>query len=217
MSSKTNIAGQKFNRWTALQRVENVGRRIFWLCKCDCGTLKKVDLYNLKAGSTKSCGCLNLEKIVERSTKHGHSPREDGKSKQSRTYHTWSGMKARCNNPLHIGYKHYGGKGITYDPRWEEFSNFLEDMGEKPDGTSLDRRESSKNYCKENCRWATPTEQARNTSRNVLLEYRGEIKSVSEWADTIGIDSKTLRRRLHLGWSVEDCLEKPLRGTNVGH
>lgn len=90
--------------------------------------------------------------------KHGYSP----KGIRTPTYQTWVAMKVRCNNPKHPFYKHYGGRGITYDPRWDDFAVFLADMGERPDGKSLDRIDNDGNYELTNCRWATQSEQAKN-------------------------------------------------------
>jgi hypothetical protein len=81
----------------------------------------------------------------------------------TRTYRSWSSMKSRCRNPETCHYQDYMARGITYDPRWEKFENFLVDMGERPEGMTLDRfPDPNGNYCKENCRWATPEQQARN-------------------------------------------------------
>lgn len=80
----------------------------------------------------------------------------------SPTYESWAAMKQRCNNPNHVGYEYYGGRGITYDTRWEKYVNFREDMGRRPDGLTLDRKDGNKNYCKDNCRWATRQEQSDN-------------------------------------------------------
>lgn len=85
-----------------------------------------------------------------------------GKLYQSREYHSWNSMKNRCNNSNLKEYKNYGGRGITYDSKWEDFREFYKDMGERPIGTTLDRIDVDKNYCKENCRWATKEQQQRN-------------------------------------------------------
>ena len=81
---------------------------------------------------------------------------------QGKEYRSWNNMKNRCNNPKLKEYKNYGGRGITYDSRWEDFREFFKDMGKRPEGTTLDRIDVDKNYCKENCRWATKEEQQRN-------------------------------------------------------
>lgn len=85
-----------------------------------------------------------------------------GELYQSREYHSWNSMKNRCNNPNLKEYKNYGGRGISYDPRWEDFREFYKDMGKRPEGTTLDRIDVDKNYCKENCRWATREQQQHN-------------------------------------------------------
>lgn len=112
--------------------------------------------------------------------KHGHGSMIEG---QSSTYRSWAAMKRRCDNYAADNYEFYGGRGITYEPRWEHFTFFLEDMGERPNGTTLDRIEGSKDYCKGNCRWATKKQQIINrgmklTTRQVIL-IRGLLASKS--------------------------------------
>jgi len=81
---------------------------------------------------------------------------------KTRTYRSWEAMKYRCNSPKHPKYENYGGRGISYCKEWEDFMNFYEDLGDRPEGTSLDRIDNDWDYCKENCRWATIEEQNRN-------------------------------------------------------
>ena len=90
---------------------------------------------------------------------------------QSRTYRAWASMKQRCNNPSYIGYRNYGGRGITYEDRWHFYEYFVADMGECPDTWVLDRIDNEAGYSKENCRWTTRTENNRN-SRKALLSVR---------------------------------------------
>lgn len=90
----------------------------------------------------------------------------------SPTYQTWADMKIRCNNPQHKSYPHYGGRGITYDPRWEIFSNFFEDMGEKPPGLTIERLDNDGPYCKANCVWADRTAQNRNKRQRTRAAER---------------------------------------------
>lgn len=99
------------------------------------------------------------------------------------TYISWMRMRDRCNNKKHHAFGRYGGAGVRVCERWDSFVNFLEDMGERPPGTSLDRLDNSKGYCKENCRWATEVQQQRNRRTNVLVTINGQTRCVSEWAE----------------------------------
>lgn len=124
-------------------------------CKCDCGNYKIIRLTHLRTGITKSCGCYELEG----KTKHKHAPNGNA----TRTYVTWCNMKCRCNNPNTLYYKNYGGRGIKVCERWNKsFKNFLEDMGERPLGTTIDRIDVNGNYEPSNCKWSTPKEQINN-------------------------------------------------------
>lgn len=115
-------------------------------------------------------------------------------------------MIGRCHNPNSSGYSSYGGRGITVCERWRDFANFLADMGERPEGKTLDRIDGSLGYFPENCRWATVGEQNRNTRRNHNVTYNGETHCVSEWARRAGISHETLRGRLAKGWSMDRAL-----------
>lgn len=128
----------------------------------------------------------------------------------TRTHSVWMNMKARCNNPKHPQYKDYGGRGITYDLRWESYLNFLADMGEKPEGKSLDRfPDNDDNYCKSNCRWATREEQQRNTrvfqGTSPMPGVRWENSGKRWRAYTKMIDGK--RRILYNGPDVNIAIE----------
>jgi hypothetical protein len=92
---------------------------------------------------------------------------------------------------------------MPIDPAWNQFANFIADMGLRPDGKTLDRINNNGGYFKENCRWATPTEQARNRRTNVSITYNGETHCVAEWGDILGIKPEILRKRLRTGWSLE--------------
>lgn len=122
-------------------------------------------------------------------------------------------MRQRCNDPKHISYKYYGAKGIRVDPRWNDFSNFFEDM--KPTwapGLMLDRKDSKGHYNKENCRWATSVDQNNNKSNNHRVEFRGEILTLGQWANRLGLGRGTIHHRLcYLGWSVCETLTTPGR------
>lgn len=122
-------------------------------------------------------------------------------------------MLARCRNQNVRAYKNYGARGITVCERWDSFENFYEDMGPRPPRMTLDRRDNSLGYCKENCRWITRREQARNTRANRIVEYRGESRCVAEWSEITGIPAGTLIDRLgYDGWSIEDAFNRPIKG-----
>lgn len=121
------------------------------------------------------------------------------------TWVTWDQMCSRCLKDTYKDYHRYGGRGITVDPDWLDFCNFLRDMGVRPEGKTLDRIDNNLGYCKSNCRWATPKEQANNRRSNKLIEYQGETKTVSQWADHLGVNRHALGYRLRSpNWSIED-------------
>jgi hypothetical protein len=116
-------------------------------------------------------------------------------------------MKQRILNPKDSSYVRYGGRGITFDPRWQEFSEFYSDMGDPPSiEHTLDRRDNDGNYTKENCRWVTFDVQMRNTRSNVYLEFNGISKILTDWAKDLGISPVTLRGRLNAGWPLGEAL-----------
>jgi hypothetical protein len=166
MGIKINEIGNTYGR---LIVTSEAGRdkqgRATWNCLCDCGQPVTVSGYNLRDGHTQSCGCLQRElAAAQEKTTHGHnySAAHGGPSP---TYHSWSAMKARCINPNTIGWKNYGGRGIKVCKRWSVprgFQRFLADMGPRPRGRSLDRKNNDKGYSPSNCRWATRRQQRLN-------------------------------------------------------
>lgn len=132
------------------------------------------------------------------SFKHGHAATR--KRGQSRTYQSWMSMKERCDSPKHKSYADYGGRGIGYCARWIEFVNFLVDMGVRPEGKTLGRKDNSGGYSLENCEWQTYKEQARNRDNNTFLEYQGLRLTIAEWSDRLGLTQDTISKRLSFGW-----------------
>lgn len=113
----------------------------------------------------------------------------------TKTYASWVSMKDRCNRPANNRFQYYGGRGISYDPRWEKFENFYADMGLRPQGATLDRLDSGADYCKANCRWATPREQARGRRNTIWIEYKGTLRSLADWARHCGVSHATILGR----------------------
>lgn len=137
------------------------GRRVkYFRCQCSlCGG--ETTVIKKMIDKTISCGCYAAVASSERNTKHGHGP-SGVRKKKTPTYVSWQSMKARCHNPKATSYERYGARGITVCRRWHKFENFLADMGERPEGMTLDRRNNNRGYSKANCRWATPKQQHEN-------------------------------------------------------
>lgn len=180
-------------------------------CLCDCGRNIDVRASVLRSETIRSCGVCDKN---QSRIKHGRGRR----STRDRTYRIWMSMKQRVSNPKSYSYKNYGGRGITMDPRWEDFENFYADMGDPPSELhTLDRRENDLGYTKANCRWATQEEQSKNKRTSVYLELNGVRKTIGDWASSLGIHSSALRARLNAGWSLEEALttrKMPNNGRN---
>jgi len=156
MGSPLQLAGQKFGRLLVIERGQKKNGAYLWLCQCDCGNIKYILGSSIKAGTSKSCGCLQIE--VARSYK-----KENARGTHP-LYEIYSGIKGRCLNTKDDVYNRYGGRGITISKEWlDSFEQFVEDVGERPDSTySLDRIDNNGNYCKGNTRWVKADKQARN-------------------------------------------------------
>lgn len=194
MSKAIDISGDRFGRLRAVSRAETrlspVGhQQAMWLCACDCGKTATISTSHLRSGHTKSCGCLSLEMSRSENTTHAMYG--------TRTYRSWNAMLNRCRNTSAQVYSRYGGRGVSVCDRWASFENFLADMGERPEGKTLDRFPDNKgNYEPGNCRWATSQEQNSNRSNNVIVDFDGRSQCAAEWARDLGITKGAMYRRL---------------------
>lgn len=202
MKNIIDLTNKVFNRLKVIKFSHRSTTATYWHVLCLCGTKRIVNGGDLKNGHTQSCGCLNRERSSNRHRKHG--------MRKTKTWNCWQLIKARCLNTKNQYYYLYGGRGIEICDKWlNSFENFLADMGEKPDGKSIDRIDTNGNYDPKNCRWSDAYEQANNTRTNVKIEYNGEILTLSQWARRMNLQIQTLSYRLKQGWPIEDALKSP--------
>lgn len=189
-----DLTGRKFGRLTAISRAPNLGHHTQWNCVCVCGQRTVVGQNHLKAKRISSCGCLRNEMLSARSLTHGNTRGQKGDhSLHTPEYRAWSHAKARCNNRNDSKFPQYGGRGIRMCKTWEgDFSAFLKDMGSRPDGMTLERKDVDGDYSPDNCIWASLKRQSRNKQNTAWVVWRGVRMSLSDVADTVGLDYKKL-------------------------
>lgn len=195
--------GQRFGRAVVLGRdlPKSSPGRAYYRMKCDCGNQWSTRDDGLRSGSVLSCGC----KKKEHGLRHGH--RRTGCP--DRTYQSWDSMIQRCSNPKTPGFHHYGGRGITVTKRWRSFANFLFDMGIRPPGKSLERKNNDRGYSRANCVWATQAEQMQNTRRTHKFKWQGSMWTLTELSVAYGVNRFTLLYRLvRAKWPMKKALEK---------
>ena len=213
MGKKIDLTGQVFGRLTVLG-VAGKDKRgsTLWECSCSCGQRTTALAYQLRSGSKKSCGCLSREKAKNRLLKHG----EWG----TRLHQLWKGVKDRCNNPNNINYKNYGGRGIRVCSEGNEsfltFKEFMLSIGQDetvPTGEqTIERIDVNVDYEPSNCTLITKKEQNYNKRNNHLVTYKGEIKTISEFAEEYGLEVENLFNRVnYFGYTIEEAIEKPVR------
>ena len=197
---RVDLTGRHFSRLSVVRR--DTGR--YWVCVCVCGRRTRVRQDHLLHGHIRSCGCFHDEVARTGNTIHGHHPR----GSSTPEYRSWSGMIRRCCRSSDKRWADYGGRGITICVRWRrDFRSFLEDMGLRPDwATSIDRIDVNGNYEPSNCRWATATQQARNTRYRRVITIHGVSRTLAEWQEATGVDKRRISARLAAGWPEDDVL-----------
>ncbi len=196
-----DMAGQRYGRWTVLERAGSNHGAATWLCRCECGREVVVEGRSLRRGISQGCGsCASRES----KTTHGAS--------KTRLHATWMSMRYRCGNKNCPGYKNYGGRGIRVCAEWDEsfgpFRDWAMANGYKA-SLEIDRINNDGNYEPRNCRWATRKQQARNARSNVHITINGVTKLLCEWAEATGIKYEALRGRYRRGWRGERLLSPP--------
>lgn len=203
MGKCINLIGERFYRLTVVSQADSGERgRTRWNCACECGNACVGAAKELRSGHKKSCGCLR--KLVPNRRTHGHSTHPD--------YNTWRMMLRRCGDNRDRDYPNYGGRGIKVCERWNDFANFITDMGPRPAGMTIERDDVNGDYVPKNCRWATKREQANNRTDSRFIEYGGRRQTLMQWSRETGIKFGTLHRRLSAGWAVDRALSASVRG-----
>lgn len=174
--------------------------------RCRCGGEFVCHFHSVKRGLTQSCGCYHSKIIKEVNKKHGLT------GNKLAAYAIWSSMIQRCTNPNSTSYKAYGAMGVKACGRWLKYENFHEDMGDRPTiKHTLDRYpDKNGDYRLGNCRWATYKQQANNKNVNILVEYKGETKTLSEWCDLYHLKYKLAHKKYKtLGWGLDAIVNYP--------
>lgn len=195
--------GKSFGDWLVIKRDGSMKYGgAAYLCRCKCGTERRISSGSLGAGGTLSCGCDNKKTFAERSVTHGMSKHP--------MYLAWCRIKDRCYNRRHTYYPRYGGRGIGLCERWMDFTKFYSDNIQSwRAGLTIERIDNNGQYEPDNCRWATRAEQSRNRSNTVLMTLGDVTQPLSVWSEFVGIPQNTLRTRKRAGWSDEKALTTP--------
>lgn len=210
--------GQKFNRLTILKYSHSKPYSKFYLCECECGNKKVIDLHNMRHGRTQSCGCLRAESLDGRHLiTHGMFVKKKKTGKTPKIYTAWTMMRQRCYNKNYHAYPDYGGRGIKVCYEWHTFENFYKDMNNsmeehiKKHGsmqTTLDRIDNNGNYEPDNCRWATRTEQSNNTRKNVIIIYDNQRFTLPLFCRKYKLSLSGTTSKLDRGWTPGQLVDK---------
>lgn len=188
----------RFGRLTVVRKMHlDTGRnKLRWVCQCDCGGATTTTSNRLTSGHTRSCGCYMRDRSSEAMTLTNAKRKPKHGLAGTRVWKTWHAMHRRCSNPKDIGFKNYGGRGITVCDAWFSIETFLADMGHPPDGCSIERIDNDMGYSKENCKWATKVEQSNNRRCSRRITFEGETLTAAQWAKALNVSYSRFKRRL---------------------
>lgn len=203
-----DLRGQRFGRLVAESKLGKADRWA-WLCKCDCGAMVKTSGYSLTAGRIVSCRCFRAEILAGQQIVHGMC--------KTPTWNVWHGIIKRCTQINCEAYPNYGGRGIRVCDKWLTFQGFYEDMGERPAGLTIERKDVNGHYCKSNCEWIPRAAQQLNTRRTHLVDLDGERMPLKVACLKLGVRySRVLDRINLLGWSPERAMKEGKRVNQFG-
>lgn len=202
---KPLILGSVFGRLTVTAACRDIK---YYVCACSCGETKRVRVDHLRTGKIRSCGCLRNELSSSRTDNLHEANKTHGLSK-SDVYDTWRGMKTRCGNKNNSAYSYYGGRGLSVCKRWlNSFENFISDMGPRPDGFTLERKNNALGYSPKNCVWASRSDQQNNRRVNRRVVYNGKTYTVSQLAELTGVHRNTITLRIDSGLPIEKIVSR---------
>lgn len=202
--TRDDLTGCVFGLLTVQYLLGSYKNKHYWMCSCTCGGSSEVPGSSLRSGNTKSCGCVATAKTAARNTTHGGS--------KTPLYGAWRRMIQRCEDEGCDDYKYYGARGIAVCERWHDFALFLDDVGPRPEGGTIERVRNNEDYGPTNFRWATRHEQMQNTRQTRLITHDGKTMSLSEWARVHDIKPRTLNARVNvLGYSFEAAISKEVK------
>lgn len=191
-TTKEDLTGIRYGKLIALHFEPDESKFAKWVCQCDCGNTKKFFASSIKRGLSRSCGCSSGAMRAESSTKHGHAKREIG---HSPTYSSWVNMIDRGLRHQNPNSQRYKERGITVYEKWHDFSEFLADMGERPEGHSIGRIDNDLGYYPANCRWESRRQQSLNTTRTIWIIYEGVRVTLFEFCEQNNISRKAVKAR----------------------
>ena len=193
-----DLTGKKFSRLTVVSLAGRKGKRIAWNCVCECGKEKVIAGTHLVSKLTVSCGCYHREKLIK------NNPKKRSYSTKSRIYRLWEGMRRRCRES-DVNAEYYFKRGISICKEWDSYESFHDWAVNNgyDDSLTLDRIDNNKGYFPENCRWATMKTQCNNRRTCHFVEYKGQRKTISEWADNFNVSYGTMYGRVKYGRPLE--------------
>lgn len=203
MSKRLDMLGMKIGRLTVVEFAGIQNSLVMWKCKCECGNEIIRSGSVLKRHRVNSCGCLQKDSTVARCWKHGKT--------RDKTWKCWQNILFRCNNPKCKGFHNYGGRGITVCERWNSFDNFLSDMGDCPEGLTIERKDTNGNYCPENCIWADCITQQNNRRDNFIINFNGQEYTAAELGRKFNMNGCLISQRIRKGWDINDAINTPVR------
>lgn len=206
MKSK-NLINKRFGKLLVVEKSNIKSQKVYWKCLCDCGKTTHVTTSNLTCNRIKSCGCLKINKLIERSSIHS--------KRNTKLYEVWKTIKQRCLNKNNYSYHNYGGRGIKICDEWKNdfmsFYNWSMENGYK-EGLTIDRINNNGNYEPSNCRWTTRLVQCNNTRSNRYITINNETKTLADWCRIYDISYNLVKQReTRYNWDIIKAITTPVK------